>query len=35
MKTTFSSTGAAAAAMKRPVAFNTPDNSAVSEMNRI
>ena len=35
MKMTFSTTGAAAAAMKRPVAFSTPDTSAAREMNRI
>ncbi len=35
MKITFSSTGAAAAAVKRPVAFSTPDSSAASEMNRM
>ena len=28
----FNNTGAAAAAAKRPVAFNTPDNSAASEI---
>ena len=35
IKMMFSTTGAAAAAIKRPVAFNTPDTSAASEMKRI
>ena len=35
MKMTLSNTGAAAAATNRPVAFNTPESSADSEMNKI
>ena len=35
IRTMFSSTGAAAAAQKRPSAFRTPLASAASEMNRI
>jgi len=35
MKTMFSTTGAAAAAINRPVAFSTPDTRAAREMNKM